>query len=187
MKVVQLATEGGKAAVASKKTSKKPFRSVIEKNPSIPVLSQHFCVYRKEVNDYVFLPAGYGRKFSRANQGCATPSFCKQCRLQPCMNLEYKQEIYGHGHSLAGELNPDQNGELASEVNEKIVGRLFDCVVQNIVRALFGKEYQEKKGVPRCVWDMVLRTFPSDSEYWYASSDDEEEDDVLSLPKNHYF
>lgn len=143
---------------------------------STPPTPYHFCLFRKEVNDYVYVPTGYGSKYSRANPGFAPPSFCKHCRLQPCMNLEYKDEIYGYGHRLVEHNNPDQRGVLASAVNEAVANKLFNCVVQKIMRTLFGKEYAEKKGVPRCVWDTVHMTFPGDSELWYESSESEEDD-----------
>lgn len=163
--------------------------STIQENPVVEsaVDAQHCCVFRKEICDYVYVPVGYGEKFLEANQGCAPPAFCRQCRLQPCMNLEYKDEIYGYGHRLVDHNNPAQREYMASAVNEAVVSRLFDSVVQRLMRELFGREYQEKKGVPRCVWDMVHKTFPGDSEYWYDSSDSEDGDDVLSLPKNHYY
>lgn len=150
----------------------------MESNTHVPVAPYHLCVFRKEVGDYVYVPAGYGSKFWGANQqGCAPPPFCKQCRLQPCMNLEYKDEIYGYGHRLVDRNNPALREELAGAVNEAVVSRLFDIVVQRLMRKLFGEEYQEKKGVPRCVWDMVHKTFPVDSESWYDSSDSDSDDE----------
>lgn len=134
----------------------------------------HFCVYRKELGEYVFLPAGYGRtSFKKAKNG-AKPQFCNKCRLQPCMNVEYSSEIYGYGQKLLLGLNGNMTEAEQDHANERIVEKVF-VVTRNLMKELFGAPYVEKKGVPRCVWDMVLDAFPLNGECYYGTSDEEEE------------
>ena len=142
------------------------------------VLPLHFCVYRSQLKQYVYLPAGYGKRYQNWNPQ-SNPPFCKMCRLQPCMNVEYAKEIYGYGHSLVMRLGADLDENQLGHINTKICNMLFD-VVRKHMKDLFGNEYTERWGIPRCVWEKVLQTFPGDGEYWYNTTDGEDSIDSPS-------
>ena len=138
----------------------------------------HFCVYRKEVRDYVFLPHGYGKRYYSQHKH-SNPPFCKKCRLQPCLNAEYASEIYGEGHRIATYMDTNckeaHMGEGQALRNDKITYKLCRRV-RKIMEDLYGKEYADKKGIPRCVWDTIHNTFPG-SDYFSGNSEEETDTD----------
>ena len=138
----------------------------------------HFCVYRKEVRDYVFLPPGYGKRYYNQHKH-SNPPFCKKCRLQPCLNAEYASEIYGEGHKLATYIDANIKDALSEKGqairNDKISNNLRNRV-RKIMEKLYGKEYAEKKGIPRCVWEKINYAFPG-SEYFSSNSDEDSDTD----------
>lgn len=140
---------------------------------NIPI---HFCVYRKELNQYVFLPAGYGKKYYSINKGNSKAPFCKECRLQPCLNLEYATEIYGYGHRIAAKLTSHISASEKELLDDRINTRLLQ-VAGGIVKDVFGEKYASMKGIPRCVFEKILATYPTVGESWYESSDDDDDND----------
>ena len=149
------------------------------KNNTSSSLPLHFCVYRKEVNDYVFLPAGYGRRYYSIHKH-SRPPFCKHCHLQPCMNAEYSTEIYGEGHKMAGYIDTTYPGAMTEAGqairNDKVAQELFSRVME-IMKDLYGEQYSSKKGIPKCVWSKIHLTFPSNEYYSDSTVDDTDIDD----------
>ena len=154
-----------------------------------------FCVYREEVKSYVLVPPGYGENYYSKHKH-SNPPFCQKCRLKPCMNAEYANEIYGEGHKLATYVDINYKEASTEEGkalwNDKIIKNLCDKV-RKIMEEIYGKEYSGNKPIPKCVWDKIHYTFPG-TEYFseseedgYSTGDDDENIDPDRILNPKYF
>ena len=132
------------------------------------------CVYRKEMGRYIHCPVGYGSNFSRLHPH-TMPSFCSQCQLQPCVADEYKQDIFGRGHSLVEQKGGDMmNEEELSLLHSRVCDILIERT-RKILRSVFGKECTSHYEVlPKCIWSKIHATFPSEDTYSVDSEEEEE-------------
>ena len=183
-------TKKRKASVAANKDTTIESPSKLPKCHSGEMKGKHqklplkMCVYRPEVKRFVYIPPGYGDKHHQKHGTKLSPAFCKQCRLQPCMNTEYMEEIYGLGWSLdemmSRGIKPENEQAARGAIEDKIIDKLIHKVGE-IMDKLYGVECAKNMKIPRCVWDTIHLTYSgsgqcrSFSHQGGESSDDDEQ------------
>ena len=139
------------------------------------------CVFRPELGEYCHLPVGYGGNFARRHPD-GHPVFCTKCRLQPCLNDEYKKELFGYGHMLVETAQEAAGGSLDDDNLSLLHGEVCDILTEKaraILESIFGSKcIRRHRTLPKCIWSQILATFPSSHVYDTDSEDEEDEPDA---------
>lgn len=148
------------------------------------IMEVNYCVYRRELNQYVFIPSGYGKRYYSRNKEKPSAPFCCHCRLQPCLNVEFSSELFGYGRQLTEKLSTDVMSDREKAQLNHGIGHKLMKVAAKIMKSIFGGQYAKRNGIPRCVFEKILVEFPVIGEAWYESSeneDDETKDGYVSM------
>ena len=108
----------------------------------------HLCRYEKKVDDKVYVPKNYGHRAKPWDDR----SFCCSCKLQPCITVEYYDEIYEKAN---------QEHEKREVAEKEGIGGKRSCPVavvdrianfaMKFMRRHFGSEYVKTHGMPECI------------------------------------
>ena len=135
------------------------------------------CTYFDEVDDWYFIPKNYGVGYAnnhRFHDRAARP--CVECRLCPCMALEYYEAITVQGMNLRSDRDLCGPGKICStlkpdeRLKDRTVCEILLEVARLIMKSVHGKRRANKMGIPKCVRDDIwyfadLTNGDSDSEY----------------------
>ena len=61
-----------------------------------------YCKYRHEEGDYMYQPPWYGQNYEKSSVAeLHPPKYCRHCKLEPCIVVEYHTQMSSMGHYLA--------------------------------------------------------------------------------------
>ena len=171
-------------------TCQKKITKVPKKDPNVPEKNADGylikkCTYFEEVDDWYYIPDGYGEKFERQYRfRDRDPLPCEHCRLCPCMKYEYYEEITTEGIRLKNNRDFCGPGKMCSylEVDERLesktVCEILSDEARKILVWLFGKRRAKKMSIPKCVRDDIWYFADIvNSDTSYCSNSDEEENE----------
>ena len=105
------------------------------------------CRHEASIGDYVYVPKNYGS--TSAGKLWRDLRFCPQCKLKPCINVEYFEEINRHCFDQCWKHERTlEDGKKSSIL--ALLKRMENNTVKLLVRH-FGREYVKRVGTPGCV------------------------------------
>jgi hypothetical protein len=99
----------------------------------------HLCRFESAIQDHVFVPKKYG-DLSR-NAGWRDLSFCRSCKLTPCLTVEHFDEIFAKAmeeHRLRKKLEIE--GKKTGSRNDVELMKRIDGFCMKLMRKHFGKD-----------------------------------------------
>lgn len=163
-----------KRANTRRKKNKKPnpqkkVRQYFPTKKNVQGFPMRLCKYQPDEGEHMYQPPGYGVLYNSSLTRMAPATYCKGCQLQPCVTMEYSDEMFTTGAQLV----------VADGKSEADAGAVISEALQKRHCKLFKMRYSAKRSRPtKCISDFVSR------HYWSQlgtedESDSEEEYELL--------
>ena len=156
-----------KSYISKKPKKKKPLgmKAFFQTAKNFQGFPIHLCRYEASIGKHVYTPKNYGE----LTKGFLWRdlSFCPSCQLQPCLMVEYQDDIQSTAHDLRWEqMKAEEEGTKAC-TNLDIVKKAEKQAMKHF-RKHFGREYMKRcnNRVPDCVISGTHHF--GDDEFWFA-------------------
>ena len=158
----------------NQQTKIKRYFATVKPSKNFQGFNKKECTYKPSIQDYVYIPHGYGYRYKKKEYAENPPDFCHFCNLAPCIMKEHHDDISQMGWRL----------RFDQEEDDDALRRLLTNYIRSIMEGYFGKRYMQKLKMPLCVPKELKDRYPlSDSAEDADSedSDDSAEEDSANI------
>ena len=128
--------------VKKKKVTVKHFFPTLKNSQGFDM---HLCRYEDSIGDHVYVPKKYGQ----LRAGWMNNSFCPNCKLQPCINVEYYEDIQ---HQSFQVYYAQEEAEAAGKKTKPLAAlQKMEKYTLKFMTKHFGRNYMKRVGTPGCI------------------------------------
>ena len=145
---MKVATASEKKSKGKKKPKPNTLTNYFQTRKNSQGFDIHLCRYEKKMEDYVYLPKNYGHR-AKPWRDC---SFCCSCKLQPCIAIEYWDEIFEKAYEEYKKMEAaKRDGSLGKKICPVAVMDRIAKFAMKYYRKHRGSNYVKMTGMPECI------------------------------------
>lgn len=152
----------------NKKTNpQKKMRQYFTAKKNVQGYPMRLCKYQPSEGEHMYHPPGHGKLHGSSCLYKLSPaSYCKHCKLEPCISVEYSEEMFTMGAQMV----------VGDGKSESDAGAVISEELQKKHSKLFKLRYSKRRSMPtQCMLDFVSRHYSDPGAESDSDSDEEYE------------